>query len=77
MRGLANARSISLGLWVPVKGNRLSTPWVLRRVKPRSLARSKYGAESFSSLAERSLEGSVAVLWMLKSPATRYSYSRS
>ena len=33
--------------------------------------------ESFSSFVERSLEGSVAGLWMLKSPATRYGYSRS
>ena len=27
--------------------------------------------------AERTLEGSVAALWMLKSPATRYGCSRS
>jgi len=44
---------------------------VLRRVKPKSVARSKKGADSLSSFVERSLEGSVAVLWMVKSPATR------
>jgi len=32
MRGLANARSMALGLWVPVKGNRVYMPGVLRRV---------------------------------------------
>jgi len=41
MCGLAKARSMLLGLWVPEKGNRVYTPGVLRRVKPRSGARSK------------------------------------
>ena len=41
MRGLANARSMALGLWVPVKGNRVLIPGVLRRVKPKSVARPK------------------------------------
>jgi len=39
--GLAKAMSIAIGLWVPVKGNRVYTPGVLRRVKPRSEAESK------------------------------------
>ena len=39
--GLAKTMSMALGLWVPVKGNRLYTPGVLRRVKPRSEARLK------------------------------------
>ena len=72
MCGLAKARSLMLGLWVPVKGNRVSTPRMFRRVKPRSEARSKYGADSLSSFTERSLEGSVVPLWMLSLPATRY-----
>ena len=46
-------------------------------MKPKSAARSKYGAESLPSFEERGLEGSVAELWMLKSPATRYGYLRS
>jgi len=39
--GLAKPMSIALSLWVTVKGNRVYTPGVLRRVKPRSVARSK------------------------------------
>ena len=39
--GLAKARSMVLGLWVPEKGNRVFIPGVLRRVKPRSAAWSK------------------------------------
>jgi len=38
---LAKARSMGLGLWVPVKGNRVWTPGMLRRVKARSEAHSK------------------------------------
>jgi len=57
MCGLVKAGSMVLGLWVPEKGNRVSTPGVLRRVKPRSEARSNWGADSFSSREERSLEG--------------------
>jgi len=75
--GLVKARSMALGLWVPVKGNRVYMPGVLRRVKPKSAARSKYGPDSLSSFEERSLKGLFAELWMLKSPATRYGYSRS
>jgi len=41
IRGLAKARSMVLGLWDPVKGNRVYTPGVLRRVKPKSVAQSK------------------------------------
>jgi len=33
---LVKARSMALGLWVPWKGKQVSTPRVLRRVKPRS-----------------------------------------
>jgi len=51
-------------------------PGVLSRVYPKSVAWLKYGADSFSSLEERSLEGSDAVLWMLKSPATREGKSK-
>jgi len=47
---------------VPEKGNRVLIPGVLSRVKPRSEARSEYGADSFSSFKERSLEGSDAAL---------------
>jgi len=50
---------------------------VLRRVNPRSEALLKEGEDSFSSFEERSLVGSVAALWMLKSRATRYGRSRS
>jgi len=39
--GLAKAMSMALGLWVPLKGNRVYTPGVLTRVKPRSEAGSK------------------------------------
>ena len=39
--GLAKARSLVPGLSVPEKGNRVKIPRVLRRVKPRSQARSK------------------------------------
>jgi len=35
---LVKAMSMALGLWVPVKGNRVLMQWVLRRVKPKSLA---------------------------------------
>jgi len=52
-------------------------PEVLRSVKPISVARSKYRADSLSSCDKRSLEGSVAELGMLKSPATRYGDSSS
>jgi len=41
----------------------------------RSVAWSKAGGESFSSFEERTLDGSAAELWILKSPATRYEYS--
>ena len=41
-------------------------------MKPRSEACAKQGADSFSSFEERSLEGLVGALWILKSPATRY-----
>jgi len=39
--GLAQARSMLLGLWVPQKGNREEIPGTLRREKPKSAARSK------------------------------------
>ena len=38
--GLAKARSMVLGLWVREKGNRVSTPGVLRKVKPKAQAQS-------------------------------------
>jgi len=60
--GLAKARLIALGLWAPEKGNLVSTPGMLRWVKPRSETRSKYGADYLSSFEERSLKGSVAAL---------------
>ena len=41
MCGLANIRSMTLGLWVPVKGNRVKIPGRLSRVKPKSVAWSK------------------------------------
>ena len=46
-------------------------------MKPKSEARSKYRADSFSSFEERTLDGAVAALWMLKAPATRYGCSRA
>ena len=39
--GLAKASSMADGRWVPVNGNRWLIPGVLRRVKPKSEARSK------------------------------------
>jgi len=41
------------------------------------VARLRYGADSFSSFEERSLEGSDAALWMLMSLATRYGKSKT
>ena len=68
---LAKARAVALSLCEPGKGKQVKVPKVLRREKPNPAARSQKGADSLSSLAERTLKRSTAEFCMLKSPATR------
>lgn len=71
MSGLAKAGSVALAKWEPEKEKRVYLPRVLRREKPKSLARSEEWANSFSLLEVCILKVSTARLCMLKCPTTK------
>src|SRR5437899_1106408 len=65
---LAKEMSRTPGWMEESKENRVKILGTLRREKPRSVARSKYGAETEMSWEESSRSGSGRGSWRLKSP---------
>ena len=76
-RGLPKDRSMTKGRVFPTKGNLVSSPGGLRRVKPASAAFSTYSVKETISRGENVLRGSLRWLWMFRSSTTSRGRSRA